>query len=676
MESRRLVLLSAKIQFSPETQPIKETAIDKIVEQGLLLSDDRNGLTVRQMEAMGVTALPGGPSIISRKELERSLDRLVEANRVTVMQRGSDRMYRLSDAARDESLEIQKAVENRFDKTVKKLFVNATEGHQAYAGPFLAVLCTAFSRIGASYVRLLKGDLDVRRLMSLANVDGLLVEMRTKDYPIDHDIFRQGVYSFFQEDDPEYVAIKWNMAQNYYIAHALKLREASYLLSREAFSHATFFVDTNILIQALNPKSRHYGSFKTVSDACSRLNLELRVCRVTLSELDRVISNNRRVIPRVDNQIPNGLVSRIDNDFFRLYRERQESTGSQNLEEIFASFDEPENDLNELYGVEIVDDQWFDNEKEASATLKLSEVIVKEYQLRRKLPKTELAGVHDALMMRWIAKGRGENQEAWFLTLDTTLPGIIPEEAQAMRRTLAITLDALLQWISPIAITGANEEEVAKIFSEAVRFQLLPQENLLDLRDFLMLSEMEMECRELPAEDVENCIRYIKKEAPNLDTSNPKDREKLAHELRKFFASTERKYKQNVQSLESQLKQKNREIDELGRAHDQKIRSLSDRITGMEIDIQARDMEKAIRSLRYSALIRISIALAVSIAYEVLIGYISIKHGEGINTFQKLLRSWVLIALGLPIWILLSWLFAGEERISALGKPFNKIFKK
>jgi len=34
---KRSILLSARIQFSPETQPIKETAIDKVVEQNLFV---------------------------------------------------------------------------------------------------------------------------------------------------------------------------------------------------------------------------------------------------------------------------------------------------------------------------------------------------------------------------------------------------------------------------------------------------------------------------------------------------------------------------------------------------------------------------------------------------------------------------------------------------------------
>ena len=39
MKERRLLLFSTRIRFTPQTQPIRETAIDKILEQNLLLCD-------------------------------------------------------------------------------------------------------------------------------------------------------------------------------------------------------------------------------------------------------------------------------------------------------------------------------------------------------------------------------------------------------------------------------------------------------------------------------------------------------------------------------------------------------------------------------------------------------------------------------------------------------------
>ena len=79
---KRSVLLSARMRFSPHTQPIKEIAIDKILEQNLLVGDCDQGLTVREMEQQGATCFPDGAPAISRTEVDRSIQRLLKANRL------------------------------------------------------------------------------------------------------------------------------------------------------------------------------------------------------------------------------------------------------------------------------------------------------------------------------------------------------------------------------------------------------------------------------------------------------------------------------------------------------------------------------------------------------------------------------------------------------------------
>ena len=43
---KRAVLFSARIQYGPETQPIREAAIDRLVEHDLLILDRESGLTL------------------------------------------------------------------------------------------------------------------------------------------------------------------------------------------------------------------------------------------------------------------------------------------------------------------------------------------------------------------------------------------------------------------------------------------------------------------------------------------------------------------------------------------------------------------------------------------------------------------------------------------------------
>jgi hypothetical protein len=54
LTERRLLLFSTRIRFTPHTQPIRETAIDKILEQNLLLCD-------KPPTPMGVVLLCAAP---------------------------------------------------------------------------------------------------------------------------------------------------------------------------------------------------------------------------------------------------------------------------------------------------------------------------------------------------------------------------------------------------------------------------------------------------------------------------------------------------------------------------------------------------------------------------------------------------------------------------------------
>src|SRR5689334_14154531 len=75
---QRAVLFSARIQYGPETQPIRERAIDRLVEQDLLISDCESGQNVDQIYSHGVR----NGLRIHRNDLVRSLERLKIAGRI------------------------------------------------------------------------------------------------------------------------------------------------------------------------------------------------------------------------------------------------------------------------------------------------------------------------------------------------------------------------------------------------------------------------------------------------------------------------------------------------------------------------------------------------------------------------------------------------------------------
>lgn len=665
---KRSVLLSARMRFSPEMQPVRDTAIDRIIEQNLLIADCDGGLTLQEIEEQGSVCFAGGTPAISRLDMQKSLERLVESNRMIASGERDQKRYRLSEQALQELWEMQQSTERCFSQVVDGLFKNAEEGSSAYATPFLECLCLIFSRLGETYVRLIKGEVGLNKLLSLPSVIRALREVTTRHPSINQSLFESAVFSFFRDSDPDYDAMKWNMAQNYYVAKALGLDPSGYLLSKEVFGNAVFYLDTNVIIDALEPQARYHRSFRALSTTCSQLQIELNVCRISLDELRRAVEGQRELIAKVADQIPDGTAPKIRGVFFQLYREQLASTGTVDFDALFARFDHPTENLAESYGVELIDDLWFAEAENQPETEKLVQAIRRKYEAKRGRPKRKGPALHDALLLRWILLEREQTaRNTWLVTLDTSLPGILPPAGDAPVRSLAITLDALLQWISPIAMYE-YPDEVAAIFSEAIKYQLLPQERFFDLSDFLVFAEMEWSCKELPAEDVEECIRYLKTNAPDLDPSDPADREKLAYQMSKFFADPGRKHKQEVQRLEAERAEREDE-------YKRKIEERDKRIERLERERVEQEQKKRKETLKKSARIRMGFVILLFLLYEVAAVYLAWQYGEGTTLFQKVINSWPLLVLGCAISVGLFWFILGKERIRALGWAFTKLLK-
>jgi hypothetical protein len=670
VQHKRAVLFSARLRFSPETQPIRETAIDKIVEQNLLLASSEDGLTLQEIEKQGVINFSGGAPVFSRRDLQASLTRLASSERVAeILDEENEAHYRLSTTAQEELWAVQRTSERRVSSVVMRLFKNITGDCQVYEAPFVECLSIIFAQLGEAYVRLLKGDLGHQDVLAMPLVQKALRVIKEKYPEIDIQVFEVGVITFFRDSHPDYDAIKWNMGQNYYVAKALGIDPTGQLLSAEVFGGAKFYLDTNVIISALEPMARHHSSFQAFSKACERLGIKLFFCQISLDELASVLERNRELIAKVADQIPEATAPKVNGVFYRVYRDYKTASTSSDFDDAFSNFFSPMKTLVEDYQAELVDDVWFEKSAEEKATQVLANKLRQVTESRRGWPKATWPAQHDALLLRWIdLERKKDSKDIWFVTLDNSLPGVVVEEGG---QPIAITLDALLQWISPVAFPDDSENGVAAAFSEAVKYQLLPQETFFGLQDFLVFAEMEWSCKELPAEDVEACIRYVKLKAPELDPATPTDREKIAHEISKFFADPGRKYKQELERLEAE-KQSLAEsyTSQLGRAEGiiQQQRA--------ELDIikkeQARkEQEQEERQILRSARVRALSVVLLWLIAEAGIVYLALLYSEGDNAFQQVVNFWPFLALVFTLFTVIFVWFLGKERLRLLGEPVS-----
>lgn len=674
---KRALLFAARMRFSPQSRIIRDVALEKIIERQLFILDREGGITPREIMEQEDICLADGTIVTTRVDIDKSLERLDEKNKVTHFEESGEIRYRLTEEALQEYNESQRTAGELFTRVVSQLFKNTGEGPAVYQTPFLECLCIIFSQLGEFYVRVIKGDVDFDELLRSPIIKRALQTIENKYQNIDTSLFESALFSFFEDTDPDYDAIKWNMAQNYYIAKAIGLDPSGFLLSKEVFGNAAFYLDTNVIIQPLEPKARHHKSFQALSKACKSLEIHLKVCQISLDELNNVLEYQRELLEKVVDKIPNKTSSKIRSVFYKLYKEQLESEGHVDFKVLFDSFYNAMEELGQVYDVELVDDKWFDTAVNEQKTKELVEEIRRLYRLKRNRPKIPASALHDALLLRWLELERERStKNTWLVTLDTSLPSYLPKQEKSPGQQLAITLDALIQWISPVGIyDSSDEDEVATIFSEAVKYQILPQEKLFDLRDFLVFAEMEWETKELPAEDVEECIRYIRQNAPDLDPNEASDREKIAYEISRFFADPGRKYKQEIEGLELRIDEITEERERVAKdfkkevtKRDKEIQELKGGISRLQDDIE-KDR------IRQSAWIRLVISVVMFFGIEVGVIWLASKYGEGLNLFQKVIKSWPFIGLGAIIGLALSWVLLGKDRIRALGWAFTKLFK-
>jgi len=661
MAVRRLLLAAVRTRFSPQIQKLKEDAMDGIIERILLTVEKGKYCSAKFVQ--GIFCEASGFHI-ALKEIYGSLQRLSEQSRVEkapkevsvqkLKVKGEQtEIFRLNETARAEIEDYEKMAIRRFDAVVKRLFKDSERDSALYSEPFLKFLSAVFFRLASESVKSLLGESAEEGVVYSPIFKSALESVRKELGELNAKVFENGVTNFFQSNDPDYAAIKWNLAQSYHSLRAIGLHDGGAILGGELFKNAEFYLDTNVVISALASEDENHAGVIAVWKACKRLGMQVKVCHITLQELERTVDAELDMIRKVVDQIPEETAVKVYGGFWDLYYKKMKNSEGVDFKEAFSSFYNAREILREQLGVDIEDNEWFDGEGNTEETKGFAEVIKKRYADMSRRGKGENASVHDSLCIRWIDERRKEsgNNNVWFLTRDHTLPGCVPEGCD--KESLSIHLDAVLQWLAPIAIGDEDEVDLELAYSNMLVSRILPQERIFTLEDFLIFDELNMTCKELPAEDVEGCIQSIKIRAPLLNLTIPADRELLAHEVSVYFADPSRKFKQDISVLEA------------------KVSELSGNLDGVRSDL---DTEKK-KSAKSAALVRVIVVGIMFVVAESITIIVASLLGAGENAFQRIAGSWHIIVAVAGGCILFGSFFVGKKRIKELGWPFTKIFR-
>ena len=321
---KRSVLLGARIRFSPSGASVRSQAIERIMEENLAAAEGTEGLTEQELD--NLATIGGKRSVLRSFDVKQGVECLKKSGRIVEIKYGKNLRYKLSAEVKAEITRAITEAEGRMKTTIRELFGKVSDGEDTYSRAFIRLLCEVFSRLSELYVQIVtrkQRDVDLAEHKLLAVVLENVLE--SESVP-DNETFRYGVNRFFRESSPQFDQIKWNMAQNFYVAKALGIDEAANLLSVDIFKGSAMYCDTNILIAGLSTVSRHYNSFRELAKTCKFIGMDLKATHATIEELKRTIISNASDLQKVFDRIPDQTQKKVKISCWKLIYQNGEIT--------------------------------------------------------------------------------------------------------------------------------------------------------------------------------------------------------------------------------------------------------------------------------------------------------------------------------------------------------------
>lgn len=662
-EKRRLLFVS-RLRFGTESKVPRQKAVDKIIENALFLLGSEGTFTSKQV--MGVFRDIGGVPTLRLKEIEEGLNRLVADERVHEHKYTLSRKYSLSSRAINEASASYEESARRFDRVICKLFGDLTPspGKALLASFFLEFVCEVFSALGAQWVNYLSGK-PISELINRERVEEIAEDRATKlglDAPLKVETLRRCI-DFLTDMDPDYVYLKYTLGQSFYIVNLLGV-EGGNLLSEEVFSQGKLYLDSSVVIPALLGESRHYLVFQELLKICKRLGITILVARPTIDEVRAVAAQQERLASKLYDEVPEGLAPDVFGDFFQTYHSVKQANPNFTPEGLFAPFNKLAQTLRSELGVEVIDDESFDKLPDLKEFEDVKRVLQGASKHVRKREKFQNALIHDAklyLYMRSVCAS--PNDKVWLVTRDSSLPkawSLLQPHGLAVRCFL---LDGLLQSISPFVVDDGELKDLSQVFSQVMVAQLLPQGKIFDIEDFLLLQDLQIDCNELPEEELRAGLLSMKTQVLKGAAYRRENFDEAAYEIRKTFARHDRRLEKLAIDRE-QLEQK---LAEEAANHEAEKKILRDEVDQLQVaDLQR---SRAARLLMKKAIFYPVLIVSLYVVFKVVAHW-----GAGQNLLQKIASDWFFFALDIVLVMVAGkFLLFRKERLKDVFSSWGEV---
>jgi hypothetical protein len=535
---RRQALYAALLRYTPETGPLRERALDRVVLGALLGSTKDRPLRVGEIRERLHDGVKG--PAIRTETLQGSLGRLREAGKVGHTERLTRHAYFILEAAEREVDSAVAAGAHLFQSAVGRMLEGT--GH-AVAPDVATLVChsfisEAFAKCGSEIAQMVTGRITHDELVRSTNLRGAFAAA-VQNVPLGKDaieLLEARCLSFVRSKNPDDERLKFFLTQGYYFVQLLGYEDGKFdPLSERAFSGAVFYLDTNLVIARILLTDGMREMFNELARVSKKLGFELRVTRATINEARRVAASKADMLRRIVGRVPAALTRRTDDDFLNEFVAARVRNPGFTVDEFVAPLDH----AGEVLAVELgvaVDERIEDDMLSLTDCAKAQSVINEESVAIHAREKSSGVLAHDLGHYALVCYERRSHPKTWFLTQD----GALIRSAQRLAASeppFCFSLAGLLQSLSPFIDAGETAPFV-ETFSSLVFNQALPMEQVYDARELLVLADLHDDVKSTPEDQIVQAYEHVRQSVLHGKAARHSDLPAVALGIRTFLSST------------------------------------------------------------------------------------------------------------------------------------------
>ena len=633
LEQKQELLRLSRIRIDIETKVPREKAIDSIVEKGIygcMRSDSCSSDDINK-----VIASLGLMNGLRRNELTDSLDRLRQDHKIQKLDYG----FVLSqDRAKEIESEIQEA-NRRLDTIVDRIYAPIIEKRNkpVLSKFFLEFISVIFAHFGEQWIKSLCNEAKPKDFLKETDIESIFIKLAKKHglAKAERESIKKLTIKFFEEDDPDYNYLKFNLSQSIFITKILGVDSPIDLFSQEIFCNSIFYLDTNIIFASLLPVSRHNTTFKELLRICKKIKVELCISSTTKNEVEKVAFYLEKEASNIFDEIPEGLIPKIRGTFFESYIEEKKKNPNFCVADLFRPFHNLKEALKTNFSIDIIDSIDFDEiYQKAERDIRLQNLFNSKSLEIRKRGKGKESLYHDIFHYLLIEKIRQkENRKAFLITLDTSLPYVAMELQADGESIFCFKLDVLMQCFSPFITSEDDIHDFSEVFSRLIANQLFPSSKLFDIRDFVFFNDIGVKIKELPESDLEEALTYIKKYVLRGRVYTHNDFMKVAYEVKKLFAIRADK----DETIRRQLDR----ISEMEQRHKLELLQKEEALKKIATEKTQIVEEIKLGNLKKDWHVELFLFFISSLIVLGILVYLTGLYAEGKNILQKIVSFWV-----------------------------------